>query len=122
MAGKLNISTTIDRKVEKSALNSVLKSTAVLGSLLSLWFGTMIAMMLLFDVSKNALVIGNPSTVLSKLDGDARIVRINQNSLVLNSSKPGFTKSLYSSGALVVLPALNSGCLDLSEKWFTSKT
>ena len=96
-------------------LSKILNPFAIIGSLLTIWFGSMITLMVVFDISKNALIIGDPAPILARLEDDARIIRVNKNSMILNSAKPGFTKNLYEAGAWIVLPALNSGCLVLNK-------
>ncbi len=116
MAGKLNTSTTTDAGTDTTLIGLILRPIEITLCVLFLWFGSMLLMMFLFDVTEKALIIGDPMEILAKLDGEAEIVRISENSVVLKSTKPGFSRHLYQNGAWLVLPSLKSGCLDLRTK------
>ena len=70
MAGKLNTSTTTDAGTDTTLIGLILRPIEITLCVLFLWFGSMLLMMFLFDVTEKALIIGDPMEILAKLDSD----------------------------------------------------
>jgi hypothetical protein len=60
--------------------------------------------------AKAALVIHPTPDLINHLSSDIRILKWNDWSLQVTSTEPDFVKSLYKSGAILVLPVRKSGC------------
>lgn len=85
----------------------------ILVGLVAGWFATMAAVMLVTEVAPAALAIAPDSSLLGRLEDDARLLKGGRHVFVLTSERPGYVRQLYGAGAWLVLPALRNGCLDL---------
>ena len=90
------------------------RGLAILSTLLIGWFGAMVVLMLVFDISSKALVVGPGLTIAEQIPEDVSLLDADPYSLIVTSDEPGYVRRLYASGAWIVFPSLNPGCLDLN--------
>ncbi len=94
----------------------MLRGAGLLLALVAGWFGTMAGVMLFTDIAPAAVAIVPDVKSLGTISPDIKFVRSGRHVLVVSSARPGpgYVKQLYRAGAWLVLPALRSGCLDLT--------
>ncbi|MGI9406412.1 MAG: hypothetical protein ACR2O4_08580 [Hyphomicrobiaceae bacterium] len=106
---------TTDRtSVDRESGGNLLKTAAILATLVSGWFAAMAASMLMVERPAAALVIFPNAWSRAALPADIRLIRGGNHTLILTSSKAGYVRRLYKAGAWLVLPSLKNGCLDLA--------
>ncbi len=89
----------------------IIRWAGILGAVLAGWVGVLAGVMVLSDAAPAAVVLFPSADFLRGLPGDVEIVSQSAVSITISSAVPGFGLSLYSSGALLVLPAGLLGCL-----------
>ncbi len=77
------------------------------------WLSTLMVVALLTDVAPAYVVLLPQDTLLDGLPEDTAVLAASRLSVTVASEAPGFAKSLYASGARLVLPAGLPGCLPL---------
>ncbi|MEO3480354.1 hypothetical protein AAFO90_22155 [Phaeobacter sp. CAU 1743] len=80
------------------------------------WFSILLTVALVTDEAPAYVVIFPGTTFMQELPNDTSILAISKFSITLTSGLPGFAKSLYASGAWIVLPAGLPGCLPLPQE------
>jgi hypothetical protein len=83
-----------------------------LPAVLAGWIAVMAAVMLVSDAAPAAVVLFPARDILAR-EPDAAVLARGRFWIVLQSGRPGFGRSLYAAGALLVLPAGLTGCLPL---------
>ncbi len=86
----------------------------VLTTVLLIWFGAMAAAMFIPNNDFAALAVIQDETILNRLPQGTRLVRSGNHTMVFASTNRYYVFDLYAAGALLVLPSLRNGCLDLS--------
>lgn len=86
----------------------------ILSGLVMAWFLTMAVIIRFVDTPSAVMVVAPNFDTLKSLDEDILLVRGGRYVFVMTSTKPGYVKRLYQSGAWLVLPSLRNGCLDLN--------
>ena len=74
------------------------------------WIATLAGVMYVTDAAPSAVVFFPPDDLLYTTPSDTSVLSRGVASLTLKSEAPGFTASLYRSGAWLVLPGGLSGC------------
>jgi hypothetical protein len=91
------------------------RTLANFAAILGGWFVFCVVMTLVPGVTDSVRVFLPPQALAENLPEDVAIMKWDEKSAVLYSDRPGFVADLYKAGALLVLPARKSGCIDLSE-------
>lgn len=110
---------TINAKMSELAQSALRFLTAAFCILLS-WFGAMIVLMIVLDISSKAIVFGDAKQIFLTMSEETKLTRTTNNSFIVTSAEAGYVRNLYNSGAWLVLPSLRSGCLDLTPKQISS--
>lgn len=79
------------------------------------WISILLSVAILTDEAPAYVVIFPGEDLLRNLPGDASIIAVSGFSVTLASDVSGFARSLYGSGAWVVLPAGLPGCLPMPQ-------
>ena len=94
----------------------MLKHSVTLFCILAAWF-VAIPLLTLIPGMSNSVRVYRPSEVfLEHLPEGSNIVSWSDRSIALSSDVPNFVLSLYKSGAILVLPAGMTGCVDIANK------
>lgn len=102
---------TIEAGAQGRGLVRLLRTVCILMGILGGWFSVLtVATAALGPVGSAVLVIG--PGMPERLPEGAGILKANGNRTVVSASDAAFVRSLYSSGAWLVLPALRNGCMD----------
>ncbi len=88
------------------------RSLAVLIALLAGWIAAMAVVTALAGPRVPAVIVIGP-TAASGLPEGAGMLGGGPHRVIVTGEVPHFVRSLYASGAWLVLPALRNGCLDL---------
>lgn len=79
------------------------------------WISVLLAVAVLTDEAPAYVVVFPGRALMQDLPGDAAILAASRFSVTLTSEAPGFARTLYASGARIVLPAGLPGCLPLPQ-------
>lgn len=77
------------------------------------WLTTLIAVGLFTDAAPASVVLFPTENFLQNLPDDVAIISSTRFTLTLSAETKNFARTLYSSGAWIVLPAGLTGCLPL---------
>ncbi len=89
-----------------------MRTLAIAAGALSAWLVILIGITLVAEPHPDVLVPGPPRHTLSLLRGtDIRVTDLQETHAILHGSSPGFVRTLYARGAVVVLPARAPGCM-----------
>lgn len=78
------------------------------------WIAVLSMVALTTDAAPAYVILFPPEGLINALSEETAVLSARQFSITLTSEEPGFARSLYSHGALVVLPAGLPGCLPLA--------
>ena len=88
-------------------------AAAIMTLLLMLWFSVTAAMTLSPGITEAATVIFPTNALMNNLPREVSVLRWDRATASVTSADPDFIRKLYEAGALLVLPARKTGCLDL---------
>ena len=89
-----------------------LRTLAIGGAALTGWLAILVGVTVIAEPHPDVMVLGPPRHTLSLLRGtDIRITDLQETHTVLHGTGPGFVRTLYARGALLVLPARMPGCM-----------
>ena len=77
------------------------------------WFSVLLLVAMATDEAPAYVVIFPGKAFMRELPENASVIAVSGFSVTLTSDVPGFARSLYGSGAWIVLPAGLPGCLPL---------
>jgi hypothetical protein len=89
------------------------RSAAVMALLLMLWFAVTAAMTISPGVTQAATIIFPTMVLMNNLPDNVSVLRWDRVTASVTSADPDFVRRLYGAGALLVLPARKTGCMDL---------
>lgn len=79
------------------------------------WIAILSMVALKSDAAPAYVVLFPSDGLLNEISEEASILSVSKFSVTLTSDETGFARSLYNSGALVVLPAGLAGCLPVTK-------
>lgn len=79
------------------------------------WLSVLLTVAMLTDEAPAYVVIFPGKAFLRDLPEDASVIAVSRLTVTLTSDASGFARSLYGSGAWIVLPAGLPGCLPLPQ-------
>ena len=89
---------------------------ATFAAILGGWFTLAAGLTLVPGITDSVLIPFPQNAMAENLPEDVSILRWDDGMAVLYSERPGYVAGLYKSGAVLVLPARKSGCIDLRKK------
>lgn len=82
---------------------------------LAIWFGGLALLTLLLEPTPTVMVFGSRDTIIkATVQADVALLEVDLLGIVARSQRSGFVRAIYASGAWLVLPAPQGGCLGLS--------
>jgi hypothetical protein len=84
---------------------------------LGIWCLLIIAITVAVEPTDDVIVVGTPVRTMAALTGsDNLIVDSGTYFVRIRGTKPGFVRSLYHNGALLVLPSSVGGCINFGKR------